>query len=97
MLSHDATWESYVTAHIFGWTAKENEIQVRPADYGKKYNADLIMIMTKKEELTLSNNISVTARYIINNADVPVMSIRPTKSKFITAPTTSFWWVFLKN
>ena len=59
-------------------------------DYGKKYNADLIMIMTKKEELTLSNNISVTARYIINNADVPVMSIRPTKSKFITAPTTSF-------
>ena len=59
-------------------------------DYGEKYNADLIMIMTKKEELTLSNNISVTARYIINNADVPVMSIRPTKSKFITAPTTSF-------
>ena len=48
------------------------------------------MIMTKKEELTLSNNISVTARYIINNADIPVMSIRPTKSKFITAPTTSF-------
>ena len=36
-------------------------------DYEKKFDADMIMIMTKKEELTLSNNISVTARYIINN------------------------------
>ncbi|MBT6651028.1 MAG: universal stress protein, partial [Flavobacteriales bacterium] len=35
-------------------------------DYEKKFDADMIMIMTKKEELTLSNNISVTARYIIN-------------------------------
>ena len=35
------------------------------------------MIMTKKEELSLSQNISVTARYIINNSEIPVMSIRP--------------------
>ena len=59
-------------------------------DYEKKFDADMIMIMTKKEELTLSNNISVTARYIINNSDIPVMSIRPKEAKHITGPTTAF-------
>ena len=59
-------------------------------EYEKKFDADLIMIMTKKEELTLSDNISVTARYIINNSDIPVMSIRPKKSEYITGPTTAF-------
>jgi nucleotide-binding universal stress UspA family protein len=59
-------------------------------EYEKKFDADLIMIMTKKEELSLSNNISVTARYIINNSDIPVMSIRPKEKKHITGPTTAF-------
>ena len=59
-------------------------------DYEKKFDADIIMIMTKKEELTLSNNISVTARYIINNSDIPVMSIRPKEVKHITGLTTAF-------
>ena len=48
------------------------------------------MIMTKKEELSLSDNISVTARYIINNSDIPVMSIRPKQKDYITGPTTAF-------
>lgn len=59
-------------------------------DYEKKFDADMIIIMTKKEELSLSNNISVTARYIINNSDIPVMSIRPKEVKHITGPTTAF-------
>jgi len=59
-------------------------------EYGKRFKADLIIIMTKKEELSLSNNISVTARYIINSSEIPVMSIRPKDSKHITAPTTAF-------
>ena len=59
-------------------------------EYEKRFDADLIMIMTKKEELTLSNNISVTARYIINNSKIPVMSIRPKESKHITGPTIAF-------
>mgnify|MGYP001323440662 CR=1 FL=1 len=59
-------------------------------EYGKSTNADLIMIMTKKEELSFSNNISVTARYIINNSEIPVMSIRPKEHKHITGPTTAF-------
>ena len=59
-------------------------------EYEKQFESDLIMIMTKKEELSLSNNISDTARYIINNSDIPVMSIRPKESKYITGPTIAF-------
>jgi len=59
-------------------------------DYEKKFNDDIIIIMTKKEELSLSNNISVTARYIINNSPIPVMNIRPKERKHITGPTTAF-------
>ena len=59
-------------------------------EYEKQVDADLIMIMTKKEELILSNNISVTARYIINNSAVPVMSIRPKERIFATGSTTAF-------
>ena len=59
-------------------------------EYEKRFDADLIMIMNKKEELSLSNNISVTARYIINNSKIPVMSIRPKESKYITGPTIAF-------
>ena len=59
-------------------------------EYEKRFDADLIMIMTKKEELSLSNNISDTTRYIINNSEIPVMSIRPKESKYITSPTTAF-------
>jgi nucleotide-binding universal stress UspA family protein len=59
-------------------------------EYEKGFDADLIMIMNKKEELSLSNNISVTARYIINNSEIPVMSIRPKEQKHLTKPTTAF-------
>ena len=58
--------------------------------YEKRFDYDLIMIMTKKEELTLSNNISVTARYIINNSEIPVMSIRPKEKKYLTGSTIAF-------
>ena len=56
----------------------------------KRFDADLIMIMTKREEFSLSNNISDTARYIINNSEIPVMSIRPKESKYIANPTIAF-------
>ena len=59
-------------------------------EYEKKFNDDIFMIMTKKEELSLSNNISVTARYIINNSPIPVMCIRPVPRKHLTGPTTAF-------
>ena len=59
-------------------------------NYEKKFESDLIIIMTKKEELALSNNLSVTARFIIHNSKIPVMSIKPKPRKFITSPTTAF-------
>ena len=59
-------------------------------NYEKKFDSDLIIIMTKKEELALSNNLSVTARYIIHNSKIPVMSIKPKPRKFITSPPTAF-------
>ena len=59
-------------------------------NYEKKFDSDLIIIMTKKEELALSNNLSVTARYIIHNSKIPVMSIKPKPRKFITSRTTAF-------
>ena len=59
-------------------------------NYEKKFDSDLIIIMTKKEELAFSNNLSVTARYIIHNSKIPVMSIKPKPRKFITSPTTAF-------
>ena len=59
-------------------------------DYERRFDSDLIMIMTKKEELGFSDNISVTARYIINNSEIPVMSIRPKEVNHITGPTIAF-------
>ena len=59
-------------------------------EYSMNFDADLIIIMTKKEELSFSNNISETARYIINNSEIPVMSVKPKESKYISPPTTAF-------
>ncbi len=58
-------------------------------EYGNQKDVDLIMIMTKKEEISLSENISVTARHIINKSNIPVMSIRPVKQKYVSN-TTAF-------
>ena len=59
-------------------------------NYAEENDGDLIMIMTKKEELSLSKNISVTARYIINNSEIPVMSIRPKKQNYANKSSVSF-------
>jgi len=58
-------------------------------DYEKKFESDLIMIMTKKEE-SFSDSLSVTARTIIYNSDIPVMSIHPETRVHRTKPTTAF-------
>jgi nucleotide-binding universal stress UspA family protein len=58
-------------------------------DYEKKFESDLIMIMTKKEE-SLSDSLSVTARTLIYNCDIPVMSIHPKSRIHRSKPTTAF-------
>lgn len=58
-------------------------------EYEKKFESDLIMIMTKKEE-SFSDSLSVTARTLIYNSDIPVMSIHPEARVHRTKPTTAF-------
>ena len=58
-------------------------------DYEKRFQSDLIMIMTKKEE-SISDSLSVTARNIIYNSEIPVMSIHSKLRARRTKPTTAF-------
>lgn len=46
-------------------------------DYSNKYEADLIIIMTQEENDFSYNVLGSEAKYIINNSEIPVMSIRP--------------------
>lgn len=46
-------------------------------DYAKKKDADLLMIMTQKEEDVVERFVSSTAQEIINKSDIPVLSVVP--------------------
>jgi len=48
-------------------------------NYSQKVNADLIMIMTQQESDFTRYFLGSTARSIINESDIPVMSVRPVK------------------
>jgi len=49
-------------------------------DYSKKINADLIMIMTQDRELNWTERfIGSAAQEVINNTDIPVLTIHPEK------------------
>ncbi len=63
-----------------------NEISEEIVGYSKKIKADLIMIMTQ-EELTWTDImfISSSAQQIINDSEIPVLSIRPKERKNTTA------------
>jgi nucleotide-binding universal stress UspA family protein len=54
-------------------------------DYAKKINADLLMIMTQEEtNWTDIMFISSSAQVVINNSEIPVLSIRPKERKDTT-------------
>lgn len=48
-------------------------------DYSKKVNADLVMIMTQQESDFTLYFLGSTARSLINESAIPVMSVRPVK------------------
>ena len=48
-------------------------------NYSEKVNADLVMIMTQQESDFTLCFLGSTARSIINESDIPVMSVRPVK------------------
>lgn len=50
-------------------------------DYSKSVNADLLIIMTQQEDSVSLNFLGSNANYLINNSDIPVMSVRPSIKK----------------
>ncbi len=56
-------------------------------NYSKDIEADLMMIMTKEESNLELNFLGSNAQKIINNSDIPVMSIRPAIKKDLTSFT----------
>jgi nucleotide-binding universal stress UspA family protein len=55
-------------------------------DYTKSVEADLLIIMTQEEDSLTLNFLGSNASYLINNSNIPVMSVRPSIKK----DTTSF-------
>ena len=52
--------------------------------YSKQIDADLIMVMTQQETNWIDFFIGSSAQEIINNSEIPVLSIRPKKMKDLT-------------
>lgn len=56
---------------------KSSKFFVSIIDYSKSVDADLLIIMTQQEENDSITFLGSNASYIINNSDIPVMSVRP--------------------
>ncbi|HIE73054.1 MAG TPA: universal stress protein [Flavobacteriales bacterium] len=56
-------------------------------DYEKKFESDLILIMTRQEDV-FSNKLGTVARKIIYQSDIPVMSIKPHEREDVPSPFT---------
>lgn len=56
-------------------------------DYEKKFESDLILIMTRQEDI-FSNKLGAAAREIIYQSNIPVMSIKPHEREDVPSPFT---------
>ena len=56
-------------------------------DYEKKFESDLILIMTRQEDI-FSNKLGAAAREIIYQSEIPVMSIKPHEREDVPSPFT---------
>ena len=56
-------------------------------DYEKKFESDLILIMTRQEDI-FSNKLGTDAREIIYRSEIPVMSIKPHEREDVPSPFT---------
>ena len=65
---------------------KSSKFFVSILDYTKSVEADLLIIMTQEEDSLTLNFLGSNASYLINNSNIPVMSVRPSIKK----DTTSF-------
>ena len=56
-------------------------------DYEKEFESDLILIMTRQEDI-FSNKLGTSAREIIYQSEIPVMSIKPHNREDVPSPFT---------
>ena len=56
-------------------------------EYEKKFESDLILIMTRQEDI-FNNKLGAAAREIIYQSDIPVMSIKPHEREDVPSPFT---------
>tara|TARA_Y100001934_G_C12122839_1_gene664031 strand:- start:32 stop:910 length:879 start_codon:yes stop_codon:yes gene_type:complete len=56
-------------------------------DYEKNFESDLILIMTRQEDI-FSNKLGTAAREIIYRSEIPVMSIKPHEREDVPSPFT---------
>ena len=78
----------HVISHNIGCTVEfihGSDVAEGTIQYAKKIKADLVMIMTQ-QEMGWSDNMFIGsyAQDIINNSDIPVLSIRPKIKKDTT-------------
>lgn len=65
------------TAEMVKILKKEDKLSNAVISYAQKNNADLIMIMTQQEKDIKEFFIGSQAREVINNSEIPVLSIQP--------------------
>ena len=73
------------SAEIIKTTKGEDTLAQCIIDYANKVDGDLLMIMTQQEANFTRMFIGSTAQEIVNNSDIPVMSIIPKEHKYKTA------------
>ena len=56
-------------------------------EYERKFESDLILIMTRQEDI-FSNKLGTVAREIIYQSEIPVMSIKPHEREDVPSPFT---------
>lgn len=76
------------TIPVYTEFIKGNDISQEIINYAEKINADLIIIMTQQEIYWTEMFIGFAAQEIINNADIPVLCIRPTLREYIEFVTS---------
>ena len=75
------------TAELLEANKKGRKLSSYILEYEKVYESDLILIMTRQEDV-FSNKLGTSARQIIYQSDIPVMSIKPHIREDVPSPFT---------
>ncbi len=75
------------TAELLEVDEKGKKLSSYILEYEKMFESDLILIMTRQEDV-FSNKLGTSARQIIYQSDIPVMSIKPHIREDVPSPFT---------